>query len=272
MLLGLTLPSFRTSPEPLLEVAKAAEKSGVDGVFAFDHLSGRRPGPALELTALLGALSAETTRVALGPLVVRASLRHPAALVACLDTVARIAGPRLVVGIGSGDEESRVEDEAFGLEVPPGRRMTLVGATVAAATGRGYPVWLGGSSPRMRRLAALQGDGWNAWGTGPVGFARLAAEVRQLAAESQRGTAATNGFVCSWGGLVLTGATEKEARSKAERLNPPPEVLCGGPERLTEALLPYREATADWVILAPLDPGDPDNAAVVGELVRPLLK
>lgn len=275
MLVGLTLPSFRTSPEPALEVAGAAERSGVDGVFAFDHLLGRRPGlPAVELTALLGALSAETTRVALGSLVVRASLRRPAALVACLDTVARISGPRLLVGIGSGDEESRVEDEAFGLEVPAERRLALVEAAVAAASGRGYPVWLGGSSAAMRRLAALHGDGWNSWGTEAARFARLAGEVRRLAAKDGRGgahVAGAGGFACTWGGLVLTGATEKEAQSKAARLEPAPEVHCGGPERLAEALLAYREGGADWVILAPLDPADPDNAAVVGELVRPLL-
>ncbi|MGH9021787.1 MAG: LLM class flavin-dependent oxidoreductase [Acidimicrobiia bacterium] len=275
MLVGLTLPSFRSSPGPALEVAGAAERSGVDGVFAFDHLLGRRPGrPALELTAMLGALAVGTARVALGSLVARASLRHPAALVACLDTVARISGPRLIAGVGGGDEESRVEDEAFGVEVPPEQRLALVEAAVAAASGRGYPVWLGGSSAPMRRLAALRGDGWNAWGTDAATFAVLSGEVRRLAAEADRGVAhlaGSTGFACTWGGLVLTGATEKEAQVKAARLDPAPTVICGGPERLAEALLAYREAGADWVILAPLDPADPDNASIVGELVRPQL-
>ena len=36
--LGLTLPSFRSDPGPVLAVARAAEAAGIDGVFAFDHL------------------------------------------------------------------------------------------------------------------------------------------------------------------------------------------------------------------------------------------
>ena len=35
---GLTLPSFREEIDPLLEVAVAAERAGLDAVFAYDHL------------------------------------------------------------------------------------------------------------------------------------------------------------------------------------------------------------------------------------------
>ena len=103
--LGITLPSFRDDPERALEVAAAAEAAGVDGVFLYDHLFRRAADgsrrPALELLAMMGAVAAETRRVAIGSLVARATLRPPAVLASGFDTVLRIAGP------GAGDRRAR---------------------------------------------------------------------------------------------------------------------------------------------------------------------
>ena len=35
---GVTLPSFRDSPEPAIAMARAADAAKLDAVFAFDHL------------------------------------------------------------------------------------------------------------------------------------------------------------------------------------------------------------------------------------------
>ncbi|HEY3095793.1 MAG TPA: LLM class flavin-dependent oxidoreductase, partial [Acidimicrobiia bacterium] len=128
MKLGLTLPNFREEPEPALAVARAAEAAGLDGVFGFDHLFRRTKDralrPALEGMTLLGAVAAETSRIAFGPLVARASLRPPATLAVTLDTLARVAPGRLVATIGAGDSQSREENETFGL--PQGTLATRV--------------------------------------------------------------------------------------------------------------------------------------------------
>lgn len=269
--LGLTLPSFRSDPEPVLAVARAADAAGVDGVFAFDHLfrmrgdlPGGEPRPALELLTTLGAVAAETSRVLVGSLVARTTLRPPATLVAALDTVARIAPGRLVAGLGSGDDLSGPEDDAFGVDVPD--RLARLAETVALAAGRGYPVWVGGNSPAIRRLAAEGADGWNGWGSDVAAFARMVGGVRDHLGRD------TSAFACSWGGLAVVGATQAEAEKKLERLGGSrPGVLCGGPERVAEAVAGYAAAGAAWVVLGPLDPSDPDNAAVLGEAVRPLL-
>src|SRR3712207_1424179 len=113
MKLGLTLPNFVDDPDAAVAVARAAEAAGLDGVFGFDHLFRRtRDGtlrPALEGTAMLGAVAAETSRIAFGTLVARASLRPPATLVAAFDTLARIAPGRLIATVGAGDSLSREE-------------------------------------------------------------------------------------------------------------------------------------------------------------------
>ncbi|MGH9040894.1 MAG: LLM class flavin-dependent oxidoreductase, partial [Acidimicrobiia bacterium] len=121
--LGISLPSFRSEPDPVLAVAAAAEAAGLDGIFAYDHLfrfrgeaADAEPRPALELTTTMAAVAAETERITVGSLVARATLRPTASLVAALDTLARIAPGRLVAGLGSGDEQSDPENEAFGVE------------------------------------------------------------------------------------------------------------------------------------------------------------
>jgi alkanesulfonate monooxygenase SsuD/methylene tetrahydromethanopterin reductase-like flavin-dependent oxidoreductase (luciferase family) len=48
--------------------------------------------------------------------------------------------------------------------------------------------------------------------------------------------------------------------------------LWGGPERVAEGLAAYGEAGAAWVVVGPLDSGNPDNARVLGEAVLPLLR
>jgi alkanesulfonate monooxygenase SsuD/methylene tetrahydromethanopterin reductase-like flavin-dependent oxidoreductase (luciferase family) len=265
--LGLTLPSFQEDPEVLLEVARAAEAAGLEGVFAFDHLfRGPRRRPALELCTTLAAVAAETSSIAFGSLVARASMRPVASLAAAFDTLERLGPGRFLAAIGSGDEESAAENEAYGLEEPdPLRRLE---EAIRGTAGRGYPVWVGGLAPAVRRLAAAAADGWNAWGGTPDRFARRVAEVRSHLEAAGRDPGR---FVCSWGGLVVVGESEAEARRKAERLAAGPHVLSGGPERVAEALREYVTAGAAWVIAGPLDSSDPANASVLGEAVAPLL-
>ncbi|MGH8991235.1 MAG: LLM class flavin-dependent oxidoreductase [Acidimicrobiia bacterium] len=274
--LGLSLPSFRSDPAPVLAVAAAAEAAGVDGVFAFDHLFRQRgdaagaaePRPALELTTTLAAVAAETERITVGSLVARATLRPAATLAAALDTVSRIAPGRLVAGLGSGDEESDPENEAFGVQTAD--RLARLEEAVERIVGRGYPVWVGGWAPAVRRLAAVRADGWNGWGGTVDGFARRVAEGAEAAERAGRPPAAVE---CTWGGLAVLGADEAEAKAKLERLGGDrPGLVWGGPERVAETLAGYGGAGAAWVIIGPLDSANPDNAAVLGEAVRPLLR
>jgi alkanesulfonate monooxygenase SsuD/methylene tetrahydromethanopterin reductase-like flavin-dependent oxidoreductase (luciferase family) len=263
------LPSFQRDPDVVIEMARAAERSGIDAVFVFYHLfDGRRPGrhrPALDGLALLGALAVETTRIGLGTLVARASLRPPATLAVALDTAARIAGPdRLIAGVGAGDRESRIENETFGLEFGTlDSRLARLHETVLGVRDRSFPVWVGGTHPRVRALAAECADGWNRWGGSADRFAEDAREVRAAARRSP--------FTISWGGLVALGEDDDDADAKAKRLGAGPHVLVGGPRRMAEALGRYGDGGAEWLILGPLDPAEPTNAAILVEAVAPLL-
>jgi alkanesulfonate monooxygenase SsuD/methylene tetrahydromethanopterin reductase-like flavin-dependent oxidoreductase (luciferase family) len=270
---GLTLPSFVEDPEIPLRVAREAEAAGVDGVFVYDHLfrldRAGRQRPAIECLALLGALAEETERITIGTLVVRATLRPPATLAAALDTVERIAGPRLVVGIGSGDEESRPEMEAFGLPMGSiGDRVSALEDAVGTLAGHPYPTWVGGRAAHVGPVAAAYAAGWNRWG---LAVDRFASEARRVQ-EQRDAVGAPGPFTMSWGGLVVIGDDDDEAGSRAARLDAGRGTLVGGPARIGEALADYGAAGAEWVILGPVDATDPGNAVRIGEGVVPGLR
>jgi alkanesulfonate monooxygenase SsuD/methylene tetrahydromethanopterin reductase-like flavin-dependent oxidoreductase (luciferase family) len=267
--LGLTLPSFTNDPREVITVATAAERAGVDGVFVYDHLfrsaSDGRRRPALECVSLLGAVCVATSRIVVGTLVARASLRPPATLVAALDTARRLAPDRFVAGLGAGDSKSRRENTTFGL--PFGTmsdRVDRLEVVVNAARDRGFPVWVGGTSGAVRDVSARAADGWNEWG-GP-------AERFRSRAASVRASAHRQPFACSWGGLVVLGDGDEAAGAKRQRLGVAPDVLGGGPDRVAAALAPYVAGGAEWLILGPVDSRDPTNAVLIGEQLAPRLR
>jgi len=75
----------------------------------------------------------------------------------------------------------------------------------------------------------------------------------------------------TWGGLALLGRDDAHAAAKAERRELADNVVAGGPERVAARLRAYAAVGAEWVILGPLDASDPENAAILGETVAPLV-
>ena len=162
---------------------------------------------------MMGAIAAATERVVLGSLVARASLRPPATLAHGLDTVARIAGPeRLAIAVGAGDGESREENESFGLGFGSIEdRLAMLRDTVDTLRDRGYPVWIGGTDPAVREMAARPRRRLE-----PLGPAARASSPRRPPRCAR--PRARDPFTLSWGGLVVLADSDAEAAAKAERL------------------------------------------------------
>jgi alkanesulfonate monooxygenase SsuD/methylene tetrahydromethanopterin reductase-like flavin-dependent oxidoreductase (luciferase family) len=239
-------------------------------VFAYDHLFRRDAAgarrPAIEMFSLMGAVAGSTTRIAVGSLVARATLRPPAVLANGFDTLARILGTeRLLVAIGAGDSQSQEENESFGLDFgTAAERVTALRDAVDATRDRGYPVWIGGGDPAVREVAAAHADGWNRWGGGLNRFREQAANLQAAAARSP--------FTLSWGGLVVLGDDDEQARAKATRLGAGDHVLVGGPDLVADGLRAYVDAGADWLMVGPVDSSDPDNARILGQEILPRLR
>lgn len=90
--------------QPLLELARTAERTGFANFWLFDHLwsPGLPDQPALEAWTAATALLAGTTTLRVGALVLCNNFRHPVVLGRMATSLDVISGGRLEFGLGSG--------------------------------------------------------------------------------------------------------------------------------------------------------------------------
>ena len=186
---GVDLANFGPAGQPraLVELARAAEDAGWDGIFLWDHVA--RIEGDVEVTepwVALGAMASATTRVTLGPLVTPLARRRPWNVARAAVTLDHLSGGRAVLGVGLGTIRGS-EFTAFGEEADPRARGDLLdealgliqnawsGAPVNHAghwridgvrflptplKPRGIPLWAATESVRgrpVRRAARLDG-------------------------------------------------------------------------------------------------------------------
>jgi alkanesulfonate monooxygenase SsuD/methylene tetrahydromethanopterin reductase-like flavin-dependent oxidoreductase (luciferase family) len=283
---GFSLPSGSITADDAVTWAIRAEEIGFDSVWLSDHLFyslgryGADPAPiaALEPLATLAALAARTTGVRLGVIVLAARFR-PAAIVAkAAATIDRLSGGRFDLGLGAG----WLEDEFTAFGYPFGsvgerfdelervladlvRRFGDPSAPAPAPIQRPFPIWLGGKGgPRLLRLAARHGTGWNVvWRTSPGAHEAAVADVA-LACEREGRDPAT--FRRSVGLYGLVGETEEDARARFERARASfpadamrdetwaswrADTLSGSPEQVIERVGAFAELGVEELILSP---------------------
>jgi alkanesulfonate monooxygenase SsuD/methylene tetrahydromethanopterin reductase-like flavin-dependent oxidoreductase (luciferase family) len=275
ILLGVTLPQFTDDRDRFIDGATRAEAAGLDSIWVFDHLwplSGDKQRAIFESWSSLAYIAEATERVRIGTLVTRSSLRDPVLLGKMAATLGEIAPGRLIVGIGSGDEASRKENEAFDIPYWSGDdRVDQLRSTVevvhsflevddidheddfAAIAGlptspRPKPrptIWVGGRSGDALETAGLLADGWNGWG----GTAARFAQDASIAAGYVDGRP----FELSWGGLVALGKDREDALSRLGGRDPKTHVV-GSPAEVGKALGGFVEAGASHLIAAFPDP------------------
>jgi alkanesulfonate monooxygenase SsuD/methylene tetrahydromethanopterin reductase-like flavin-dependent oxidoreductase (luciferase family) len=295
--IGLLLPSREallwadSDLSFVVEAARRAEQAGFDSVWAGDSLLARPRGEPL---ALLAAVAGATTRVTLGTAVLLPLLRHPLSLAHALATLDRIAGGRVIVGVGPGAELPGTHAELAALGVPSDRR---VGAMLSAVERirrlwrneepgielqprplhpNGPPIWLGGSGPRMLRLAGERFEGWLPLSATPAEYASGLRAVHEAAERAGRdpGTVST--------GVYLTVATADSTGAAAVELDAyirayygvPAEVMAramachaGTLESAADWFAAYRAAGAHHLVVRLASPGLSDY----NETVRALL-
>jgi len=292
---GIQLPEVErpVAWAEVLAIARAAEESGFDSVWAGDHLLYRagseRPhetGPH-EAWTLLAALAASTERVELGPLVACTAFHPPAVLAKMAAGIDAISGGRFVLGLGAG--WNRDEFDAFGLPYDrrvsrfeeaftiirgllAGERVTVDGRFHSAADAVLHPapaaptkLMIGSNGPRMLGLALPHVDAWNTWyedyGNSAEGFAALNARISAAAREAGRDPGQVQRSACAF---VLVD------RSAPERaVDPAFPPLEGDANRLAERLRELADAGADEIILV-VSPITERSVRELGDVVAAL--
>lgn len=104
MQFDLSLSPFGATVDQLVEAARVAESVGFDGVWTYDHMSGSpaRATHTLDPWVTLTAIAGATNRIQLGPLVLNATIRHPAHIAVAAATLQQLSHGRLLLGLGAG--------------------------------------------------------------------------------------------------------------------------------------------------------------------------
>lgn len=165
MKLGVLLPTFQNTADQALAFAERAQRSGIDGVFAYDHMFpiGSPERPTLAPMPVLAAVASRLP-LTVGTLIARVTLVSTAQLVEQFTTLEEIAPGRVIAALGTGDKLSKPEHDAYGLAYPtPDARRALLRDAVAALSPR-MPVWCGAGSPATNAIAREFGVALNLWG------------------------------------------------------------------------------------------------------------
>jgi 5,10-methylenetetrahydromethanopterin reductase len=201
--LGLVLHHGIEGGPQLARLGRLAERRGYDSLWVTERYFQE------ETFSLLGYLAAATERIELGLGVANPYTRHPALLAMAAATLDRLAGGRLLLGLGRS--ERAVIEGALGIPYGAPRetlaeavalirrllagervtddvgRFTVRDARLAVTPARPVPIYLAAIGPRALRLAGAVADGVLLNAYVPPGYVRYAVEeVRAAAREAGR--------------------------------------------------------------------------------------
>ncbi|HEX2240586.1 MAG TPA: LLM class flavin-dependent oxidoreductase, partial [Actinomycetota bacterium] len=174
--------SADTGSDPVAE-AMRAEALGYDFISSNDHPCGTQP--SFETWTMLSWIAAKTTLIKVATRVLGVPYRSPAMVAKMAETLDRLSGGRLILGLGGGysDDEFR----AFGLKVPSprekvegleeavrivkglwstrsftyeGHHHRTVAADIEPKPDHEIPIWLGTFGKRSLAVTGRVADGW----------------------------------------------------------------------------------------------------------------
>jgi len=273
-----------TTPQQVIEAARAAEAAGIDGLFSGDHVTfyGRGNDGLMNLAVV----AAHTQRVLLQTSVYLLALRHPTPVALQTALLDQLCGGRLILGVGVGGEDPA---EWWACGVDPKTRggrtdeamqilRSLWTQDETTFDGRyhqldhvqlvpkplqqsGVPLWVGGRSDAAIRRAARYGDGYSGIWISTRRFQELQEKRVEFAAEAGR---ADGPF--SWGMQFWLGVDDDPKRAErkvAERMEQTYRlpfdrferyVPHGTPQQVAEFIMGYVELGCAYVNLIPTEP------------------
>lgn len=275
LLFGLSVsPSAEAGADPVRD-AMMAERLGFDFISTSDHPCGTEP--SYEVWTMLTWIAAATSRIRIATRVLGVPYRPPAMVAKMAETLDRLSGGRLILGLGGGysDDEFR----AFGLRVPTPRDkvdgmaeairiirglwsqsdLTVSGrlyhtdrATIEPKPAHRIPIWLGTFGDRALAVTGQLADGW----IPSYGFAppeRIPAMREGVYAAARRAGREPADITCAYHLQVELGA----------HTDPAAGVIGGSAEAVAERLTSFVGLgfTAMSIALTGSDPAEREEQA-----------
>jgi probable F420-dependent oxidoreductase len=280
---GLGVSTSATPGADPVGEAKRAEDVGFDFVTASDHLHGE--SPTFEPWTLLSWIAAATSRIHVGTRVLGMPYRNPAVVAKMAETLDRLSGGRLILGMGGGylDEEFRAfglgewspRDKIDGLEEAihivrglwsesaytlDGRLHRTQNAMLRPKPEHPIPIWLGTYGPRSLALTGRLANGWiPSLGSAPPDEVTVMRErVLEAAREAGR---EPDAVTCVYNLEVRVGESADEHDS----------IVAGAPEAVVERLLEFTEIGFTAFNFIPAGPGrDEQIERLAAEVIPPV--
>jgi alkanesulfonate monooxygenase SsuD/methylene tetrahydromethanopterin reductase-like flavin-dependent oxidoreductase (luciferase family) len=183
LLFGVNVPTAAIPGADPVAYARRAEKVGFDFVSASDHPCGTNP--SYETWTMLSWIAAATSHVKVATRVLGVPYRSPAMVAKMAETLDRLSGGRLILGMGGGYSDE--EFHAFGLRAPSSREKVegleeavrivrglwsqttftydgvhhrTVAADLEPKPEHHIPIWLGTFGKRSLAVTGRVADGW----------------------------------------------------------------------------------------------------------------
>jgi alkanesulfonate monooxygenase SsuD/methylene tetrahydromethanopterin reductase-like flavin-dependent oxidoreductase (luciferase family) len=272
-----------TGSDPIAE-ALAAERLGFDFVSASDHPHGEHP--SYETWTLLTTVAARTSRLKIASRVLSVPFRPPALVAKMAESLDRLSGGRLILGLGggSGDDELR----AFGLGVPtPGEKVRGLDEAVTIVRGlwteasftfsgtrfhteaariepkpaHAIPIWLGTFGDRALAITGRLADGWiPSLGYAPPDVVVVMRDKLRTAAQAAGRD--PEAITCAYNVPVRVD----------DRAGGKPAVVTGPPDAVAEQLQAFVGLGFTAFNLMPMGPGLDDQIERLATDVLPTLR
>jgi F420-dependent oxidoreductase-like protein len=269
--------------EAMTQVGLAAEQSGYDSIWVFDHFH-TVPTPELETTfeawTATAGLARDTTRIKIGQMVTCNGYRNPAYLAKIASTVDVMSHGRLLCGLGAGWYEHEWRAYGYGFPPIPDRMrafreaceilVTMWTEPKATFHGQYYqvdgainepkgvqkphiPLWIGGGGEQVTlKLVARWGNACNVGGGDPAVVRQKLSVLRRHCADLGRDY---DSIVRSTGlnlFLLEPGADPEQAtaevRGKTSYADYARGTFVGTPDQVAERIQQLTDAGADYII------------------------
>ena len=284
VLFGLGLSTSAAPGADPVAGARRAEDLGFNFVSASDHPCGDHP--TFEIWTMLAWIAAATTRIHFGPRVLGVPYRPPPMVAKMAETLDRLSGGRLILGLGGGysDEEFR----AFGLRVPSpgekiagleeailitrglwsrqaftfeGRHYRTEAADIEPKPSRPIPIWLGTFGDRALAVTGRLADGWiPSHGFAPPG--RVPAMRERLFSAARAAGRDPAQITCTYHVQIRVDEHARGNRS----------LVAGPPGAVAEELIGFMKIGFTAFSLVPQGPGEDEQTERLAREVIPAVR